>query len=72
MAELLLVIACAATTFTFIANDLPWLGLSIFVTVVALRTSLVDFTLVGSFATFTTMVFGFFSICRLIIWSVSW
>ena len=67
--ELLLLTACAAITFALISRGLRWLGISFLLTVLAFRTSLVDFTPIGNWAVLLTILFGTISITLLILWS---
>ena len=69
LVELLILMVCAAITFTLISQGLRWLGASFLLTAIAFRTSLVDFTVVGHLSVLLTMIFGTISITLLIFWS---
>jgi hypothetical protein len=48
------------------------LGFCFLATVIACRTSVVDFTMLGGLAVFLTIVFGSVSIALLVFWSAGW
>ena len=70
LVELLVLMACAALAFVLISHDMWSLGICFLLTVVAFRTSLVDFTPVGGFATLLTVLFGSASIALLVLQSI--
>jgi hypothetical protein len=59
-------------TFAFISRGLIMLGFCFLATVIAFRTSVVDFTMLGGLAVFLTIVFGSASIALLVFWSAGW
>lgn len=67
--ELLALTSCAAAAFALATWGLVWLGVFLVLTVIAFRTALFDFSIVGDLATFLTMVFGTVSIAMLVLWS---
>ena len=72
LTELMVLTFCTAITFAFIARGLPWIGILFLLTVIAFRTSMVDFTSVGSLAVLLTMIFGTLGIASLVLWSAGW
>ena len=52
-----------------VAVVLAVLGIFFLLTVIAFRTAIFDFSIVGSLATLLTMVFGTVSIAILVLWS---
>lgn len=67
--ELILLISCAAVSFALAARGVRMLGVFFMLTVVAFRTAIFDFTLIGGVATLLTMFFGVLSIGMLVLWS---
>lgn len=67
--ELLALISCAAAAFALASWGLAWLGVFFVLTIIAFRTALFDFSIIGDLATFLTMVFGTVSIAMLVLWS---
>lgn len=68
--ELLVLIGFASIAFAVISRGQHLLGTMILLTVIAFRTSIVDFTSLGGFAVLLTMIFGITSIALLVVWSI--
>ena len=68
--ELVWLITCAAIACMLVARQLYLLSTSFMITIIAFRTSIVDFSLLGGIAVLATMLFGATSIGLLILWSV--
>ena len=68
--ELLVLVSCAAGSLALAIRGLGLLGVFSLLTVIAFRTAIFDFTIVGHLATFLTMVFGTVSITMLVLWSI--
>lgn len=72
LTELMALMFCSAITCVLIANGLITIGVLFLLTIVAFRTSLVDFTPIGSLAVLLTMLFGLLSIAAIVLWSAGW
>ncbi len=70
--ELWLLITCSAVACFFSTREGLGVGASFLITVVAFRTAVVDFTLVGGLATLLTMFFGMITLVSMVIWSIAW
>lgn len=68
--ELVLLLTCCAITSSLMAQGVALLGFSFLATVIAFRTSVVDFSIVGDLAVLLTILFGSSSIWLLILWSL--
>ncbi len=68
--ELLVLTGFAAIAFAVISRGQYLLGTMTLLTVIAFRTSIVDFTGLGSLAVFLTIIFGVTSIALLVVWSI--
>ena len=67
--DLLILTAIAAVAFTLASQGMGTLGLFLLMTVIAFRTAIFDFSLVGHLATLLTMIFGSVSLAILVLWS---
>ena len=70
MFELLGLTCFAAIAFAVISRGQYLLGTMILLTVIAFRTSIVDFTSLGSLAVLLTILFGVTSIALVVVWSI--
>ena len=70
--ELLALVTCSAVSFFFSTTGGLGLGACFFITVVAFRTSIVDFPLLGGLATLLTMLFGLLTLGFMVIWAINW
>lgn len=70
--ELVMLLSLSAITCALIAKGVVMLGFCFLVTAVAFRTSIVDFSMIGSMAVLFTMFFGTVSIALLVLWSAGW
>lgn len=70
--ELVLLVTFSAIAFAFAANGVAMLGIFFLLTIIAFRTSIVDYSIVGDLAALLTMVFGTCCIGLFIFWSAGW
>ena len=70
--ELLALVTCSAVSLFFSTTGGIGLGACFLITVVAFRTALVDFTLLGGLATLLTMLFGLLTVGFMVIWAINW
>ena len=65
--ELVLLMSMSAVACALIAKGVMMLGVCSFLTAIAFRTSIVDFSVIGSMAVLLTMLFGTVSIALLVL-----
>ena len=72
LVELVVFMFFAAIAFTLASQGVALLGATLFLTVLAFRTSCVDFSVIGAVSVLGTVVFGTFTLAMLVFWTAGW